>query len=115
MNVTESQFTIVRRPPVSSRQLHLMVPAKGGIRCKYAGTTTRHGFRKGDFVKATQGNKTFLGWVSGDTEKQVSVSDANWKRLGQCCVKKVKLMRRSTGLIVKATKVARVATLATLK
>ncbi|WP_226586665.1 hypothetical protein [Microseira wollei] len=42
------------------------------------------GFRKGDYVvEATQGAKTVCGWVSGDTEKQVSVSDQDWKRLGQ--------------------------------
>ncbi|MEH2462014.1 MAG: hypothetical protein V7K34_32890, partial [Nostoc sp.] len=111
VNVTESQFTIVRRPPISRRQLHLMVFSKGGNRRKYGGTTTRHGFRKGDFVEATQGSKTFLGWVSGDIEKQVSVSDVNWKRLGQCSVKKVKLMRRSRGLITTAFIAARVATL----
>ncbi|MHC0064945.1 RRXRR domain-containing protein [Nostoc sp. UIC 10890] len=115
VNVTESQFTIVRRPPMSRRQLHLMVFSKGGNRRKYGGTTTRHSFRKGDFVEATQGKKTFFGWISGDTEKQVSVSDASWKRLGQCSVKKVKLIRRSTGLIVTAVKTARVATLAALK
>lgn len=115
VNITESQFTVVRRPPISRRQLHLMVPSIGGNRRKYGGTTTRHGVRKGDFVKATQGDKTFFGWVSGDTEKQVSVSDANWKRLGQCTAKKVQLIRRSTGLIIKATKVARVASLSGLK
>ncbi|MEH1899426.1 MAG: RRXRR domain-containing protein [Nostoc sp.] len=82
VTITNSQFTVVRRPPISRRQLHLMVPSKGGNRRKYGGTTTRHGFRKGDFVEATQGKKSFFGWVSGDTEKQVSVSDCNWKRLG---------------------------------
>ncbi|MFO5526723.1 MAG: hypothetical protein ACLBM1_02620, partial [Cuspidothrix sp.] len=69
------QFTILRRPPISRRQLHLMVFSKGGNRRKYGGTITRHGFRKGDFVEANQGQKTFFGWVSGDREKQVSVSD----------------------------------------
>jgi len=103
VNVTPSQFTIVRRPPISRRQLQLMVPSKGGSRRKYGGTTTRHNFRKGDYVEATQGKKKFFGWVSGDTEKQVSVSDVNWKRLGQCTAKKVRLIRRSTGLIVNAT------------
>ncbi|WP_267313615.1 RRXRR domain-containing protein [Nostoc sphaeroides] len=104
VTITNSQFTIVRRPPISRRQLHLMVPPKGGNRRKYGGTTTRHGFRKGDFVEATQGNKTFFGWVSGDTEKQVSVSDASWKRLGQCTAKKVRLIKRNTGLIVLSTR-----------
>ncbi|MEH2134393.1 MAG: RRXRR domain-containing protein [Nostoc sp.] len=41
-----------------------------------------------------------LGFVSGDTEKQISVSVANWKRLGQIAASKVQLIRRSTGLIV---------------
>lgn len=109
VNITESQFTILRRPPISRRQLHLMVPSKGGNRRKYGGTVTRHGFRKGDYVEASQGNKTYRGWVSGDTEKQVSVSDQNWKRLGQFSKNKVQLIRRSIGLITTAVKTARVA------
>jgi RRXRR protein len=104
VTITDSQFTILRRPPISRRQLHLMVPSKGRNRRKYGGTTTRHGFRKGDYVEATKGKKTFFGWVSGDTEKQVSVSDASWKRLGQCTAKKVRLIKRNTGLIVLSTR-----------
>ncbi len=104
VTITNSQFTILRRPPISRRQLHLMLPSQGGNRRKYGGTTTRHGFRKGDFVEATQGKKKFFGWVSGDTEKQVSVSDCNWKRLGQCTAKKVRLIQRNTGLIVLSTR-----------
>ncbi|BAZ10668.1 hypothetical protein NIES4071_24910 [Calothrix sp. NIES-4071] len=100
VNITPAPFTIIRRPPVSRRQLHLMLPSIGGKRRKYGGTTTRHGFRKGDYVKATQGSKTFFGWVSGDTKTQVSVSDVNWERLGQCTKSKVRLVRRNTGLIV---------------
>jgi hypothetical protein len=89
-------FKIVRRPPYSRRQLHLMVPAKGGVRRKYGGSTTRHGVRKGDLVRSPKG----IGYVSGDTEKQVSVSDVNWKRLGQISAGKVTLIRRSNGLVV---------------
>lgn len=73
-----------------------MLPAKGGVRRKYGGSTTRHGFRKGDLVASPKG----IGYVSGDTEKQVSVSDANWKRLGQIASGKVQLICRSNGLIV---------------
>ncbi|MFN6472588.1 MAG: RRXRR domain-containing protein [Nostoc sp. SerVER01] len=94
--VTDTSFFVIRRPPFSRRQLHLMVPAKGGIRRKYGGSTTRHGVRKGDLVNSPKG----IGYVSGDTEKQISVSNANWKRLGQIAAKKVHLIRRSTGLIV---------------
>ena len=76
------------------------LPSKGGVRRKYGGTTTRHGFRKGDYVKAEMAGRVVYGWVSGDTEKQVSVSNADWKRLGQFSAKKVQLLQQSTGLIV---------------
>ncbi len=87
--------------PISRRQLHLMLPSRGGLRRKYGGTVTRHGIRKGDFVKAEKAGKVFYGWCSGDTAKQVSVSDVNWKRLGQFTASKVVLLQRSTGLICK--------------
>lgn len=115
VSITSFPFSVIRRPPISRRQLHLMVPSKGGLRRKYGGTTTRHGLRKGDYVQATQGKKTFFGWVSGDTDSQVSVSDLSWKRLGQFTARKVQLIRRSTGLIVKAIKIAGVASLSALK
>lgn len=94
--ITSAPFKVIRRPPYSRRQLHLMVPTLGGIRRKYGGSTTRHGLRKGDLVNSPKG----IGYVSGDTEKQISVSDANWKRLGQISAKKIQLIRRSNGLII---------------
>jgi hypothetical protein len=100
VTITPAPFAVIRRPPISRRQLHLMVPAKGGLRRKYGGTTTRHGFRKGDYVKAQMAGRVVKGWVSGDTERQVSVSDINWKRLGQFSAKKTCLVKRSTGLLV---------------
>lgn len=96
VKVTEPLFKVIRRPPISRRQLHLMVPAKSNIRRKYGGTVTRHGLRKGDLVDSPKG----IGYVSGDTEKQLSVSEASWKRLGQFTAGKVQLIRRSNGLIV---------------
>lgn len=93
-------FRIIKRPPISRRQLHLAQPAKGGVRRKYGGTVTRHnGLRKGDFVRAIKAGKEFFGWVSGDTATQVSVSDSNWKRLAQFTASKVELIQRSTGLL----------------
>lgn len=100
VNITPAPFVVIRRPPICRRQLHLMVPSLGGIRRKYGGTTTRHGFRKGDYVKAEMAGRVVNGWVSGDTERQVSVSSADWKRLGQFCAKKTCLVKRSTGLLV---------------
>ncbi|ELR99652.1 hypothetical protein GLO73106DRAFT_00035040, partial [Gloeocapsa sp. PCC 73106] len=96
VNLTTAVFAIIKRPPVSRRQLHLMVPAKGGVRRKYGGTVTRFGLRKGDLVNSPKG----IGFVSGQTKKQISVSDANWRRLGQISSRLCTLIRRSTGLIV---------------
>ncbi|MGL5876994.1 MAG: RRXRR domain-containing protein [Xenococcaceae cyanobacterium] len=99
VQLTTAPFLVIRRPPVSRRQLHLMVFAKGGIRRKYGGTTTRHGVRKGDFLEAQKAGIVYRGWCSGDTERAISISNANWKRIGQFTASKVKLLRRSTGLI----------------
>lgn len=96
VQITKAPFSVISRPPYSRRQLHLMVPAKGGVRRKYGGSTTRHRLRKGDLVQSPKG----IGYVSGETERQVSVSNASWKRLGQITANKVKLIRRSNGLVV---------------
>jgi hypothetical protein len=101
ITITNAPFFVIRRPPISRRQLHLMRTSKGGLRRKYGGTTTRHGIRKGDYVEAVKAGITYQGWCSGDTAKQVSISDSNWKRIGQFTASKVRLLRRSTGLICK--------------
>lgn len=98
--VTPAPFSVIRRPPISRRQLHLLQFAQGGKRRKYGGTTTRHGVRKGDFVEATRAGKTYRGWVSGDTATQVSVSDINWKRIGQFTARNVRILQRANGLLV---------------
>ncbi|WP_013320562.1 RRXRR domain-containing protein [Gloeothece verrucosa] len=94
--ITSCPFAVIKRPPFSRRQLHLMLPSQGGLRRKYGGTTTDFDLIKGDLVDSPKG----IGYVSGQTKKQISVSDANWKRLGQIAFSKVTLIRRSTGLIV---------------
>ncbi|NET03280.1 MAG: hypothetical protein F6K09_05885 [Merismopedia sp. SIO2A8] len=98
--ITPATFSVVRRPPISRRQLHLCLPAKGGNRRKYGGSVTRHGSRKGDLVIAEKAGKSYRGWASGDTKTKVSVSDGNWKRLGQFSAKKVQLLQPRVGLIV---------------
>jgi len=100
VEITNAPFSIIKRPPVSRRQLHLMLPAKGGVRRNYGGTVTRHGFRKGDYVETERKGINYRGWVSGDTKNQVSVSNFNWKRLGQFSANKTRLLKRNTNLIV---------------
>lgn len=99
--ITDAPLFVIRRPPVSRRQLHLMVFSKGGVRRKYGGTVTRHGIRKGDYVEAERKGIKYQGWCSGDTATQISVSDSNWRRLGQFSASKTRLLKRSTGLICK--------------
>ena len=99
VTITDAPFFVIRRPPVSRRQLHLMRKSKGGNRRKYGGTTTRHDVRKGDFVEGVKASITYRGWCSGDTAKQISISNAAWKRVGQFTNSKVRLLRRATGLI----------------
>jgi hypothetical protein len=93
VDLTPSVFRVIRRPPISRRQLHLIVPAKGGVRRKYGGTTTRHGVRKGDVVRAEMAGRVCIG-------------DANWKRLGQFAASKVQLLARANGLVVSRQPIA---------
>ncbi len=96
VSITPASFYVIRRPPYSRRQLHLMVPAKGGIRRKYGGSTTPFNIRKGDVVKY----QDTIGFCSGSTGKNVSISDVNWKRLGRYAASKVELVARSKSLLV---------------
>ena len=100
VEITNAPFSVIKRPPISRRQLHLMLPAKDAVRRKYGGTVTRHNVRKGDYVETERKGVKFRGWVSGDTKTQVSVSDFDWKRLGQFSAKNTQVLKRSTNLIV---------------
>ncbi len=95
VTITNAPFAVIRRPPISRRQLHLMIPSIGGSRRKYGGTITPFSIRKGDIVKY----KNKLGFCSGYTGKNISVSGFNWKRLGRYAASKVILIARSTNLI----------------
>ena len=97
VKITPCSFFVIRRPPISRRQLHLMTFSKCGERRKYGGTTIPFDIRKGDLVRY----KDKLGYCSGYTGKSISVSDSNWKRLGRYAASKVKLVKRSTNLICK--------------
>lgn len=82
------------------RSLHRQSPKKGGIRPCFGGTTNGGFYRKGDWVQAEKACKLHYGWICGlptETTKQVGVSDADGKRIGQFSPKKIKLLARSTG------------------
>jgi RRXRR protein len=96
VSITPAPFFVIRRPPYSRRQLHLMVPAKGALRRKYGGSTTPFNIRKGDIVRY----QNTIGFCSGYTGKTISVSDSDWKRLGRYAASKVELVARSQRLLV---------------
>lgn len=96
VNITPAIFKLISRPRITRRRLHDSVPSKGGNRERYGGSTTPFDFRKGDLVKY----KEQLGYCSGYTQNLLSISDFNWKRIGQRAVTKCQLVARSTGLVV---------------
>jgi len=101
-NVDNScNFMVWRRLEFTRRSLHRQNFQKGGIRPRFGGTTNGYYLRKGDLVQGEQGDKLIVGWVCGlptDKTKVVAVADATGKRLAQCLERKVRLIRRSTGV-----------------
>jgi hypothetical protein len=94
-------FYVWRRFEFVRRSLHRQNFQKGGIRPSFGGTTNGTFFRKGDYVSAQQGKKTFRGWVCGlptEKTKVVAVCNSEGKTLGQCSPSLVQLLRRSTGV-----------------
>ena len=67
-------------------------------------TAGSHRFRAGDYVEAEKAGVTYRGWIGGftntDKSKNLSVYDANWRRVGQFSLSKVKLLRRSNKLCI---------------
>lgn len=89
--ITEAPLALIQRPRLFRRALHDQNPVKGGL-------------RKGDTVEATQAGRIVRGYVSGYTKtaktRLISVTDARWHRLGQFAVSKVRLLVRSSRLLV---------------
>ena len=80
---------------------------RGGIRRRYGGTTCIDGWtniRKGDYVEAIMGKKAFRGWISGfvDDKNIISVSNFDWKRVGQFGESNIKILNRNSGLLIKS-------------
>lgn len=104
VRLTSFPFRIIARPNLFRRQLHFENPIKGGTRKRKGGTITPFSFRSGDFVHAEKAGQSYRGWIGGFTEteknKNVSVYDHNWHRIGQFSPNKVQLIRRSARLCI---------------
>jgi len=106
---SDINFDIICRPKYSRRKLHNEQPSKGGIRKIFGGTTTDWTkIRKGDYVEAIRDKQSgekmlYRGWVGGfeNDDKILSIYNLDWKRIGQFDSKKVRLLSRNHGLLVK--------------
>lgn len=98
----EAPFYVLRRPEFARRSLHRQNFQKGGIRPLFGGTANGGFYRKGDYVEAKKGGKTYRGWVCGLPTKKtplVGVMDARGKRIGQFVPSKVRLLKRSGNIL----------------
>ncbi|HEY9739884.1 MAG TPA: RRXRR domain-containing protein [Coleofasciculaceae cyanobacterium] len=105
--ITPTVFKVISQPRITRRRLHDAVPAKGGVRKRYGGSTTPFKARKGDLIEYStklKGEvKKVIGYCSGYTGKNLSLSDANWSRLGRFADSKCRIMKRNTGLVISGT------------
>ena len=107
VGVTPAIFKVVSKPRITRRRLHDAIPAKAGIRERYGGSITPFLARKGDLIEYTTKSKgvvkKVIGYCSGHTGKNLSLSDANWSRLGRFANSKCRIFRRNTGLVISGT------------
>ncbi len=105
--ITPAVFKVISKPRITRRRLHDVVPAKGGIRERYGGSTTPFKARKGDLIEYSTKSKgevkKVTGYCSGYTGKNLSLSDANWSRLGRFANSKCRVLARNTGLVILGT------------
>lgn len=104
VSITPAPFKVVSRPRITRRRLHDAVPTKGGIRERYGGSTTPFNARKGDLIEYSTSSKgeikKVIGYCSGYTGKSLSLSDANWSRLGRFASSKCRILSRNIGLVI---------------
>lgn len=112
-------FDIITRPKYSRRKLYNeephKKPNKEGIRRRFGGTTTNWtNMRKGDYVetiidKRSGKDMMYRGWVGGfeNDKKLISVYDFDWKVVGQFDSRKVRLLDRNNGLLLKSLEISK--------
>jgi hypothetical protein len=107
VTITPAVFKVVSKPRITKRRLHDAVPSLGGIRERYGGSTTPFEARKGDLIEYSTSSKgktkKVIGYCSGYTGKNLSLSDASWSRLGRFAASKCRILARNTGLVISGT------------
>jgi hypothetical protein len=106
VNITPAVFKVISKPRITRRRLHDAVPAKGNVRERYGGSTTPFEASCGDLIEystLSKGEvKKVIGYCSGYTGNKLSLSDANWARLGRFANAKCQIKKRNTGLVISA-------------
>lgn len=104
VSITSSVFKVISKLRITRHRLHDAVSAKAGVRERYGGSTTPFAARKGDLIeyktKSKGETKIVIGYCSGYTGKNLSLSDANWSRLGRFTNLKCRILARNTGLVI---------------
>lgn len=104
VTITPGWFKVISKPRITRRRLHDAVSAKGGGRERYGGSKTPFNARKGDLIEyktTVRGEpKNVIGYCSGYTGNQLSLSEANWTRIGRFAQTKCRVLKRNTGLVV---------------
>jgi|GEM_PF-238884 len=107
VSITSALFKVISKPRITRRRLFDAVPTKGGNFERYGGSTTPFTARKGDLIlystKSKGEIKKVIGYCSGYTGNNLSISDANWSRLGRFASSKCCVLKQNTGLVISGT------------